>query len=306
MKKLTLNQISELKKVISNIEENESCYDNGDYENESYGALGVVNKIKHTNDAYFYYNRGNAKYDLQDYDGAILDYNKSIELNPNDAYFYNNRGNAKNNLKDYYGAILDFNKAIELNPNYEYAYYNRGNAKNKLQDYAGAIADFNKLIELNHNDADAYLGRGIAKNRLGDVDGYNNDMQKYEKLQKIKNLTNMQIKDLQQILDDMHNDPSCDNGRGEWLNYVISVRNTIQEAIDTRDGQIIIDAFADNNDQDFGSLGVVLRDIKPKKATAKATAANTATTPTTPTTTTNTAFIPKRRQAISRVKLNNN
>ena len=33
--------------------------------------------------AEYYYNRGNAKYDLQDYDGAIADYTKAIELNPN-------------------------------------------------------------------------------------------------------------------------------------------------------------------------------------------------------------------------------
>ena len=32
--------------------------------------------------AEYYYNRGLAKSDLQDYDGAIADYTKAIELNP--------------------------------------------------------------------------------------------------------------------------------------------------------------------------------------------------------------------------------
>ena len=126
----------------------------------------------------------------------------------------------------------------------------------------------------------------------------------------MKNLTNQQISQLQQILDDMYNEPSCDNGQGQWLNYVIGVRHTIQMAIDNRDGQIILDAFADNNDQDFGACSVVSPAKKPKKATAKPTVANT--TPNTTTTTTTTTdcnaspFVPKRRQAISRIKINNN
>ena len=80
----------------------------------------------------------------------------------------------------------------------------------------------------------------------------------------MKKLTNMQIKDLQQILDDMHNDPSCENGMGEWLNYVVGVRYTINEAIDNRDGQIILDAFSDGNYQDFGAVSAVSPAIKPK------------------------------------------
>ncbi len=119
----------------------------------------------------------------------------------------------------------------------------------------------------------------------------------------MKKLNNRQISDLQQILDDMHNDPSCDNGQGQWLNFVVWVRNTIDMAIDNRDGQIILDAFADGNYQDFGAVSIV-SPKKPKKATAKATATATVSN-TTPTTTTdyNANFVPKRRQEISRVKI---
>ena len=66
------------------------------------------------------------KDDLKDYNGAIADYTKAIELNPNYANAYYNRGISKHNLKDYNGAISDYNKAIEIDPNYANAYYNRG------------------------------------------------------------------------------------------------------------------------------------------------------------------------------------
>ena len=76
---------------------------------------------------------------------------------------YNHRGITKAKLKDYEAAIADFTKAIEINPNNEQAYYNRGNAKSKLKDYKGAIADFNKAIKINPKDFDAYNSRGLAK-----------------------------------------------------------------------------------------------------------------------------------------------
>ena len=56
------------------------------------------------------------KYNLEDYNGAIQDYTKAIELSPLWSAAYDYRGIAKSELKDYIGAIQDFNKAIELHP----------------------------------------------------------------------------------------------------------------------------------------------------------------------------------------------
>jgi tetratricopeptide (TPR) repeat protein len=80
------------------------------------------------------------------------DYTKAIELKPNDAddwhpaYF--NRGVAKQDKGDLDGAIADYIKLIELKPNDADAYYNRGYAKQAKGDLDGAIADCNKAIEL--------------------------------------------------------------------------------------------------------------------------------------------------------------
>ncbi len=125
-----------------------------------------------------YYNRGIAKRRLGDISGAITDYNKVIEINPNDAGAYYNRGNAKYNFGDISGAIADYTKAIDINPNYVSAYYNRGIAKRRLGDISGAIADYNKVIEIDPNDVDAYYNRGIAKYDLGNYSGAIDDYTK--------------------------------------------------------------------------------------------------------------------------------
>ena len=66
---------------------------------------------------------------------------------------YYNRGIAKYNLQDDTGAIQDYSKAIELVPKYEVAYYNRGIAKEGLKDKFGALADYSKAGELGLSEA---------------------------------------------------------------------------------------------------------------------------------------------------------
>ena len=51
---------------------------------------------------------------------------------------------------DYQDAIQDFDKAIEIEPNYAEAYYYRGNAKQSLDDKVGACLDWGKAAELGY------------------------------------------------------------------------------------------------------------------------------------------------------------
>ena len=54
----------------------------------------------------------------------------------------------KSELGDKQGAIVDYNEAIRINPNYDDAYNNRGNAKSELGDKQGAIADYREAARL--------------------------------------------------------------------------------------------------------------------------------------------------------------
>jgi Flp pilus assembly protein TadD len=59
----------------------------------------------------------------------------------------------KGNLKDYQGAILDFTKAIQLDSKDSGSYYNRGVAKSMLKQKASACLDYSKAGELGYADA---------------------------------------------------------------------------------------------------------------------------------------------------------
>ena len=83
------------------------------------GCTAILTKghDRKQNLALAYMNRGIGYYDKGDYDRAIADYDKAIELNPKLAPAYNDRGNVYSAKGDYDRAIADFDKAIELTQN---------------------------------------------------------------------------------------------------------------------------------------------------------------------------------------------
>lgn len=109
-----------------------------------------------------YNNRGIAYGNIGDYDKAIADHNKAIELDPTFAKAYNNRGLDYVNKKDNDRAIVDYSRAIELDPNYVLAYFNRGATYRIKGEYDRAIADYSKVIVLDPTFAQGYLARGNA------------------------------------------------------------------------------------------------------------------------------------------------
>ena len=105
-----------------------------------------------------YYNRGLAYLRKGEYDRAITDNTKAIELDPVDAFAYNNRGYAHFKKGEYDHAIVDYNKAIELDPKYVKAYNNRGAAHEQNGDKDKAIADYRKVLEFSPSTQDAKDG----------------------------------------------------------------------------------------------------------------------------------------------------
>jgi tetratricopeptide (TPR) repeat protein len=59
-----------------------------------------------------------------------------------------NRGNARGDKGDLDGAIQDYNEAIRLKPDDAEAFYNRGLARERKNDEEGAIADYQRYLDL--------------------------------------------------------------------------------------------------------------------------------------------------------------
>ena len=74
-------------------------------ENEVISFANKSLNLEERASAYFY--RAFAKYDLEDYKGAIEDYTKAIEHDPKNSSAFANRGNRKSTINDYKGAIED-------------------------------------------------------------------------------------------------------------------------------------------------------------------------------------------------------
>ncbi len=99
----------------------------------------------------FFQNRANANFVMGEYDAAIADYNKAVELNPKEPTIYFSRALAHFNNKSFNPAIADFDKVIELDPKEAMAYFKRGAALEKVGNFEKALSDYQKAVEL---DAD--------------------------------------------------------------------------------------------------------------------------------------------------------
>ena len=119
---------------------------------------------------------------------AIEYLNNAIKLQPNNAETYTHRGDAYYNLGQYQQAIENYNKAIGLKQDYAKAYNDRGGTYINLGQYQQAIEDFNKAIRLQPDSADAYSNRGVAYLLLGNKEFGCPDAQKACELRNCKAL----------------------------------------------------------------------------------------------------------------------
>ncbi len=78
------------------------------------------------------------------FDQAISDISKALEIDPMNAMAYVNRGVAYVNKGQYDLAISDYNKALEINSGYAVAYFSRGVAHYFKREFESSWKDFQK------------------------------------------------------------------------------------------------------------------------------------------------------------------
>ena len=170
---------------------------NGHFEAINSITLKLTNNEK---DADVYFNRALEYALVQDFNSAIEDLNKAIEIRPNFMLAYFSRANIRYKLLDYNKStsgqsadaidilkeknkkfaiekqllfdaemiIHDYDKVIEQNPDFEFAYFNKANILCTQKDFRAAIANYSKAIQIDGDFAEAYFNRGLTYLFIGE------------------------------------------------------------------------------------------------------------------------------------------
>lgn len=121
---------------------------------------------------FVFHNRGRNKMKLEDFIGAITDFNRALNHDPNYILALSYRGDCKENLGDHRGAINDYSVVIDLIKDsnekslLSEIYSLRGVSKVNLQNHNEGISDFSKAIELDLKNSKAYYNRGLSRIKL--------------------------------------------------------------------------------------------------------------------------------------------
>lgn len=104
--------------------------------------------------------RGNLERQQGDYQAALKDYSRAIDLNPHYYKTYDRRGNLFLLLENYPAAITDFTKSLKMHPGGAFAHCSLGFTYRKTKDYPKALKHLEKALQIDPENADAYFNRG--------------------------------------------------------------------------------------------------------------------------------------------------
>jgi tetratricopeptide (TPR) repeat protein len=172
---------------------------------EAQGSFATINRLtqhisQKQDDAMTRFARATEYFTVQDYENAVEDLNKTIELRPSMAMAYFQRAVARLRLIEAkpenvvkqptvtmanatvtasYSLILsDLQKTLQLVPDFAYAYYNEGNIYEKLGQHAKAIEAFTNALRFEPHLPQAYYNRGIVSLLHGDKKAGRSDLSK--------------------------------------------------------------------------------------------------------------------------------
>ena len=113
----------------------------------------------------YLYERARIKSDMEDYRGAVTDYNDFYDamLGQTSAEFHLIRSQAELNCRMYQQAINDINKAVELDPNNVTYWIEKGGIHIRVNQAAEAIQALTRAIKMDPENAPAYRMLGYAQ-----------------------------------------------------------------------------------------------------------------------------------------------
>ena len=140
-----------------------ACQMNGKYHDAIKGYTQYLSTSASPSETYSaLLNRGICYYSMSQYEKALKDFDKSVSSSPTGGKSYSLccRGRGKAKLNNYDGAIEDFNQALK-NTSVS-APFEAGVTNNELHKHREAIDDYTRAIEQNTCIVDAYFRRGLS------------------------------------------------------------------------------------------------------------------------------------------------
>ena len=122
--------------------------------------------------------RGLARINQQKYEGAVEDYRKALTFAPENITLWNNLTLCHMQMKDYDAAQEDLKALIEIAPNFTRAYLMRGEVYMMQKDTVNALKDFDYVTRTDKYDPDGWSARGIVRLQQGDYAGAEDDLSK--------------------------------------------------------------------------------------------------------------------------------
>jgi tetratricopeptide (TPR) repeat protein len=144
-------------------------YKRPEFLDEGLAACGRVitsGSVSGTQLAFYYRGRGYWKHQLKDLDGALKDFNLSINLDPKNVEGYDYRADVWNSKGDTDRALVDFEMAMLLDPTYAAAYYSRGRIYESQGNIDKARSNYSTAISLPEKDRIAKWAQDGARQRL--------------------------------------------------------------------------------------------------------------------------------------------
>jgi len=168
------------------------CYENLENYKDALSDIDMAISYLKANKEWLYklyFDKGLYEYELHDYKNANADFTNSLDINPKYGKVYYYRAVSYKDCKEYQLAINDCNKALELYSESKESlptiYNMKGIAEDFLGDYKNSIEDFSKAIELHPKFGRAYINRGDVYKEIKEmgsaISDYNHSIPLFDK-----------------------------------------------------------------------------------------------------------------------------
>lgn len=174
-------------RMLVQIVNNEPSLDDPDIVQRHFDSIDYYNSYLATHQprAVDYFGRGMDHMILRNYEAAVEDMTRAIELAPDFTLAYFARANAMTRMLQlaageddlaatYQGRIArmrnifdDYDKVSEYSPRSPFPHYNKGILYAELGDMESALKEFTKAIELKEDFGEAYYNRGFVQYKSG-------------------------------------------------------------------------------------------------------------------------------------------